>query len=46
MVHLDEGDGVGAGGAAAEMEGGDVDAGVAQQRAEPADEARLVALVM
>src|SRR5271163_1705772 len=41
-VDLDQRDGVGAGGIAAEMEGGDVDAGIAERGREPADQARLV----
>src|SRR5215472_3628366 len=42
LVDLNQADGVGAGGGAAEMEGGDVDLLIAQQRSQPADEARLV----
>src|SRR5215469_11500352 len=42
LVDLDEADGVGAGGGAAEMEGGDVDLLIAQQSPQPSDEAGLV----
>ena len=43
LVDLDQRDGVAAGRVAAEVEGGDVDAGVAEHGAEPADQARPVA---
>ena len=41
-VDLDQRDGVAAGRLAADVEGGDVDAGLAKRRGEAADEARLV----
>ena len=45
LVHRHEGDGVLPGPVAAEVEGRDVDPGLAEQRAEAADEARLVEVV-
>src|SRR3954447_11448372 len=42
LIHRYEADGVAAGLVAAEREGGDVDAGFAEQRTETADEARFV----
>src|SRR5487761_730231 len=42
LIDLDEAQGVGAGARAAEMEGRDVDPGLAQRAAQIADEARLV----
>src|SRR5688572_3106288 len=42
LVDRDEADGVAAGPVAAEVEGRDVDAGLAEERAESADEARLI----
>src|SRR4051812_20279600 len=41
-VDFDQRDGAAARRLAADMEGGDVDAGLAERRGEPADEARLV----
>ena len=45
LVDGDQGDGVAALEVAAEVEGGDVDAVLAEQRAQRADEARLVVVV-